>query len=218
MIRFSILTLLLSLTSFINAQNRMLVPDRASSDKTLLTSSYDFAFTAYVSFPPFQNTGLSFSYSTMTLTLNEEREPTPEEFHLHPNRKQSNKYELKINKEQADALYSLFTSAVYSSSFLGDDCFVMDGTFYTFSVFHYGGNTRSPEGKSNCGQLVNIANEVCRSVKNKDMTILNGLLDKMETLTKVFVSFYPTEIPKFSILKEVHKTNKVKGPSMGLNY
>ena len=154
----------------------------------------------------------------MTLTLRETREPTPSEYNLSSEYPWNNQYELKISKTQADALYSLFTSAVCASSNLGDDFGVMDGTYYEFHAHPYGGHTRSPGSKSNCGRLVNIVKKVCQCVKEQDTTTLDILFEEMETLTDIFVSLYPVEIPKHFQLKYRHKRNKVKGKSMGLNF
>lgn len=216
---FIALLLLISATGI--TQQRILMPlGFINSDKQnlLLTQNNDFAFLSYPTFSLYHDEGLSFNYATMTLTLRETREPTPSEYNLSSEYPWNNQYELKINKTQADALYSLFTSAVCASSNLGDDFGVMDGTYYEFHAHPYGGHTRSPGSKSNCGRLVNIVKKVCQCVKEQDTTTLDILFEEMETLTDIFVSLYPVEIPKHFELKYRHKRNKVKGKSMGLNF
>ena len=202
------------------AQNRVLMPTKKDIQKTniLLTHNHEFAFLSSSAMAYWGKLGLSFSYASMTLTLRITREPTPEEFDTNPYYQWHDQYELKVDKTTADALFSLFTSAIYSASFIGDDMLVMDGCLYEFRIGGmYAGYTRSPNAKSNCGRLVKVTEEVCRCVKNQDKEKLNSLLNEMYALTNIFISYYPFEVPKW-IIYDIHKKYKVKGPSVGLDF
>lgn len=165
--------------------------------------------------------GLSFDYKNMTLTLCETREPTPQEaevFSLYEY-PWHNKYEMKISKDQADALFSLFTSAIYTSSYIdGDKIKPIDGCIYRFNTSIYSASTIAPGATTNCGRLVSIARKVCQSVKNQTPERIDALMDEIKALTDVFISYYPFEFNKGSVMYFIHKENKVKGPSVGLKY
>lgn len=218
---FTLFIFLLTLIP-IHAQYNVLMPVEIYKEEEkkcgLLTHDNQFAFLSYPTFSPWGQKGLSFDYGSMTLTLRIAREPTPEEYDTSPSYTWHNQYEIKIDKTIADALFSLFTSAIYSASFMGDTSMIMDGCYYEFHIGNmYGGYTRSPNTKSNCGRLVKIAEEVCRCVKNQDTAFLKSLLNEMYALTDIFVSYYPFEVPKW-IIYDIHKRNKVKGPSVGLHF
>ena len=216
---FYLFILILSLLP-IQAQNKVLKPCDLNSHNPskLLIPNNEFAFLSSPSFIKWGHIGLSFSYSSMTLTLRVTREPTPEEFDTKPNYPWYNQYKLKVDKEIADALFSLFTSAIYSASFIGDDRIVMDGCLYEFQIGSiYAGYTRSPDTKSNCGRLVKITEKVCYYVKNQDMASLSSLLSEVYVLTDIFTSYYPFAVPKW-IIYNLHKKHKVKGPSVGLDF
>lgn len=186
----------------------------------LLKYNAHFTYMESVEFE-YEIRGLSFEYKTMTLTLCETRDPTPEEAKIFSSQEYPwhDKYEMKISKEQADALFSLFTSAVYTSSHIDSDKIKpIEGCTYRFSAYPYSGSTISPASTSNCGRLVSIARKVCQSVKSQDSAKLDALMNDITALTDVFISYYPFEFNKRSLIYSKHKRNKVKGPSVGLKY
>lgn len=169
----------------------------------------------------YQISGLSFNYESMTLTLCETRDPTPKEAEIYSADEYPwhNKYEMKITKEQADALFSLFTAAVYSSNYIGSDGLqTSDGCLYRFTANRRSAKTVSPDSKTNCGRLVTVARKVCQSVKAQNASGIDALINEMAALTDIFISYYPLEFSKHSVMYEIHKRYKVKGPSVGLKY
>ena len=221
------ITLLLGIVHM-QAQDKILVPTSTYKHKdsnhpwnVLLTNNCEFCFYLSGTLEEFDKKGLSFNYDTMTLTFCETREPTPDEEKIDSELKYPwhNKYELKINKEQADALFSLFTSAVYSSNYIVSDRIpTADGCFYQFSVSHYSAATTSPGSKTNSGRLVSVARKVCQSVKSQNPENINTLMNEIKDLTDIFISYYPFDFNKGSIMYHIHKEYKVKGPSVGLKY
>ena len=218
------ITLLLGIVHM-QAQDKILVPTSTYKHKdsnhpwnVLLTNNCEFCFYLSGTLEEFDKKGLSFNYDTMTLTFCETREPTPDEEKIDSELKYPwhNKYELKINKEQADALFSLFTSAVYSSSYMGENGFTTDGSYYEFTVGKRSGCTNSPSSKSNCGRLLRIVWKLFQHVKEQNPTAIDGMMNEIKSLTDIFVSYYPCEIPKDSYIYNIHKKLKVKGPSVGL--
>ena len=185
-------------------------------EEALLTKHYQFAYIAYPTLTKYGCIGLSFSYDNMTLTLCKQRKPTPEEENNPQIKICHNKYEMKISKEQADALFSLFTSAVYSSSFTSGTSTMFDGCLYEFKAGTNAGVTRSPMEENNCKNLVRIANKLCESVEEQDSAYIDTMLDEIKVLTETFVSYYPFEISEHSVIYAIHKKYKVKGPSVGL--
>lgn len=210
-----------------NAQHLLLMPyphgqslSANHPENVLLKYSSQFTYMETGSFE-YEIRGLSFDYSSMTLTLCETRDPTPEEAKVFSANEYPwhNKYEMKITKEQADALFSLFTSAVYSSNYIDSDRIpTTDGCFYQFSVSHYSAATTSPGSKTNCGRLVSVARKVCQSVKSQNPENINTLMNEIKDLTDIFISYYPFDFNKGSIMYHIHKEYKVKGPSVGLKY
>lgn len=218
------LTLLLGI-AYIQAQDKILSP--TSTDKypdlnhptnVLLVKDCEFCYYQSGTLDEFDKKGLSFNYDTMTLTFCETREPTPEEEKRDPTYSYTwhNKYEMKINKEQADALFSLFTSAVYSSSYMSEGGFVMDGSYCGFTAGRQTAYTNSPSSKSNCGRLLKVVWKLCQCVKDQDTTAIDKMMNEIKSLTDIFISYYPCEIQKDSYIYALHKKYKVKGPSVGL--
>ena len=212
---------LLSLLS-IQAQNKVLMPttirEANETEKVLLKPNNQFAFLSFPSFAVWEDRGLSFDYASRTLTLRITREPTTKEYDTKPDYPWHNQYELKVDKIMADALFSLFTAAIYSASSIVNHPLLMDGCLYIFQIGGmYKGITRSPDAESNCGRLVKIAEKVCQCVKDQDKASLKSLLNKIYALTDIFVSHYPLEVPNAQWkIYEIHKKYKVKGPSVGL--
>ena len=210
-----------------NAQQLLLMP---SSDvrplsahhpeNVLLKYNSQFTYMETGSFE-YEIRGLSFDYTSMTLTLCETRDPTPEEAKIFSVNEYPwhNKYEMKISKEQADALFSLFTSAVYSSNYIDSDKIqTADGCNYEFSVNRRSAITTSPGSKTNCGRLVSVTRKVCQSVKGLNPKNIDALMNEMKDLTDIFVSYYPIKFSEGSVIYYIHKKYKVKGPSVGLKY
>lgn len=183
----------------------------------LLTQNHEFSYFQSVALE-YDMKGLSFNYNTMKLTFCETRYPTPKEEKIHPAYEYPwhDKYEMKISKEQADALFSLFTSAVYSASYISNDGIVMDGCFCEFTVGRRSGYTNSPSSKSNCGRLLSITRKLFECVKRHDTTAIETMMNEIKSLTNIFVSYYPCEFPKDSYIYDIHKRNNVKGPSVGM--
>ena len=109
-----------------NAQQERLTPTSLKECdpnlvKMLLPGDYEFGLLKeqnifqVVDGWTYRDTGLSFCYSTMKLTLRTLMDSQTSD------EKKVDVQELTLTKEQADALYSLFTAAVCSSSYL-DDC------------------------------------------------------------------------------------------------
>lgn len=209
---------ILGVTIGMNAQNQLLKPT-TKAKSILLTNKHEFAYMEF-SGHEYGIIGLSFDYDNMTLVLCESREPTPDEYIIDPNSNYPwhNKHEMKITKEQADAIFSLFTSAVFSSSYLSEGFPTMGGCIYLFSAGPRSATTHSPYSKSNCGHLVNIAKKLCKCVKEQSTTAIDTMLKEIKSLTDVFISFYPCKVDKASWIYAIHKENKVKGPSVGLEY
>jgi hypothetical protein len=212
---------LLSLLS-IQAQNKVLMPttirEANETEKVLLKPNNQFAFLSLPSFAVWEDRGLSFDYASMTLTLRITREPTTKEYDTKPDYPWHNQYELKVDKIMADALFSLFTAAIYSASSIVDDALLMDGCLYIFQIGGmYKGITRSPDAESNCGRLVKIVKKVCHCDKNQDKASLKLSLNEIYALTDIFISHYPLEVPEAQWkIYDIHKRYKVKGPSVGL--
>ena len=207
---------------FIQAQNKVLmtteIREANQTDKVLSKPNNQFAFLSFPSFALWGFKGLSFDYASMTLTLRITREPTTKEYDTNPYYPWHNQYELKVDKIMADALFSLFTAAIYSASSIVNHPLLTDGCLYRFQIEGmYEGITRSPDAESNCGRLVKIAEKVCQCVKDQDKASLKSLLNKIYALTDIFVSHYPSEVPNAQWkIYEIHKKYKVKGPSVGL--
>lgn len=221
-----LITIILSLgIAYIQAQDKLLMPTATSKYKdanhptnVLLTKNCEFCYYQSGTLDEFNKQGLSFNYDNMTLTYCETRVPTPEEEKKDPKFKYPwhNKYEMVINKEQADALFSLFTAVVYSSSYMGEDGFIMDGSYCRFTAGQRSGCTNSPSSKSNCGRLLRIVWKLFQHVKEQNPTAIDGMMNEIKSLTDIFISYYPCEIPKNSYIYNIHKKHKVKGNSVGL--
>lgn len=195
---------------------RHLVKPANHVEKALLTERYHFAYIAYPALADYGCIGLSFNYDNMKLTLCKQRKPTPEEENNPQITICHNRYEMKIIKEQADALFSLFTSAVYSSSFTSEESTIFDGCLHEFIVGINAGTTRSPMEENNCKHLVSITNKLCQCIEKQAPEYIDTMMNEIKELTDIFVSYYPFEISKHSVIYDIHKRNNVKGPSVGL--
>lgn len=195
---------------------RHLVKPANHVEKALLTERYHFAYISYPALVKYGCIGLSFNYDSMKLTLCKQRKPTPEEENNPQITICHNKYEMKISKEQADALFSLFTSAVYSSSFTNEEGTKFDGCVHEFKAGTKAGTTHSPMEENNCKHLVSITNKLCQCIEKQAPESINTMMNEIKELTNIFVSYYPFEISKHSVIYDIHKRYNVKGPSVGL--
>lgn len=98
------------------------------------------------------------------------------------------KYRCPIAPDISDKLYSLFTSAVRSSS-PEAKVWGLDGVTYEIRT-NWGKDVAecwSPNyDGSNCDRLVNVLEELCIIVKNKDVNRIKGLIPEIEALTVSF--------------------------------
>ena len=148
----------------------------------------------------------------MKLTLRKTRSPKENEPSI-----VIDKYELKLNKEQADAIYSLFTAAVYSSSLLADAS-ILDGETYTFGAYPDAAEIIPYYKGSNGYHLTQIADMLCECVQTNNLERINDNLKDIKDLTDKFVERYPCKPSENSAIRFHHSTYQVKGKSMGLDF
>ena len=95
-------------------------------------------------------------------------------------------YRCPISQAFSEKLNSLLSAAVYSSS-PNEKTFGLDGT--TYEVRSNFGEDRascwSPRG-GNCSRLVDILEELSKSVINKDVDNVVGMIPEIEALTRIF--------------------------------
>ena len=158
----------------------------------------------------YRDTGLSFRYRTMKLTLRTLLDSQTSD------EKKVDVQELTLTKEQADALYSLFTAPVCSSSYL-DDCLIIDGDMYTFVAYPYAAHVNPLEG-TNGGRMREIAIMLYKSIETKDASLIDKNMPKIKELTDKFIALYPCKPTGCDVMLMRHQRNQVKGKSMGLDF
>lgn len=217
--RLLLLSFLLSTMTIAKAQQELLIPSQSYKEyatelvKALIPEdTKQFWLLKKPSLMKNQEASLVFQYQTMKLTLRETRNPKGNE-----PKTVIDKYELKLNKEQADAIYSLFTAAVYSSSLLADEG-ILDGTTYTFGAFPDAAEIVPYYKGSNGYHLTEIADMLCECVKTNNPKRIDESLEDIKDLTKKFVARYPCKPSESSAIYFHHSSYRVKGPSMGLDF
>ena len=125
--------------------------------------------------------------------------------------------ELTLTKEQADALYSLFTAAVCSSSYL-DDCLVLDGDMHTFVAYPYAAHVNPAIEGSNGDKMREIASMLYKSIETKDASLIDKNMPEIKELTDKFIALYPCKPTSCDVMLMRHQRNQVKGKSMGLDF
>ena len=217
--RILLFLFLLSSMTIVKAQQELLVPSqnykRYDSElvKALIPEeTKQFWLLKKTSMSLYQDESLVFQYQTMKLTLRKTRCPKENEPPI-----VIDKYELKLNKEQADAIYSLFTAAVYSSSLLAD-AQILDGVTYTFGAFPDAAEIIPYYKGSNGYHLTEIADMLCECVQTNDLERINDNLKEIKDLTDKFVAHYPCKPSETSAIRFHHSSYQVKGKSMGLDF
>ena len=159
----------------------------------------------------YRDTGLSFRYRTMKLTLRTLMDSRTSD------EKKVDVKELTLTKEQADALYSLFTAAVCSSSYL-DDCLVLDGDMHTFVAYPYAAHVNPAIEGSNGDKMREIASMLYKSIETKDASLIDKNMPEIKELTDKFIALYPCKPTSCDVMLMRHQRNQVKGKSMGLDF
>jgi hypothetical protein len=205
--------------TIVNAQQELLVPSQnyKKYDSELIKALIPEGFNQFwllkkPSMFMYQDVSLVFQYQTMKLTLRKTRSPKENEPSI-----VIDKYELKLNKEQADAIYSLFTAAVYSSSLLADAS-ILDGETYTFGAYPDAAEIIPYYKGSNGYHLTEIADMLCECVQTNNLERINDNLKDIKDLTDKFVERYPCKPSEDSAIRFHHGTYQVKGKSMGLDF
>jgi hypothetical protein len=205
--------------TIVNAQQELLVPSQnykkydSELVKALIPEGFNqFWLLKKPSMFMYQDVSLVFQYQTMKLTLRKTRSPKENEPSI-----VIDKYELKLNKEQADAIYSLFTAAVYSSSLLADAS-ILDGETYTFGAYPDAAEIIPYYKGSNGYHLTEIADMLCECVQTNNLERINDNLKDIKDLTDKFVERYPCKPSEDSAIRFHHGTYQVKGKSMGLDF
>jgi hypothetical protein len=205
--------------TIVNAQQELLVPSQnykkydSELVKALIPEGFNqFWLLKKPSMFLYQDESLVFQYQTMKLTLRKTRSPKENEPSI-----VIDKYELKLNKEQADAIYSLFTAAVYSSSVLADAS-ILDGETYTFGAYPDAAEIIPYYKGSNGYHLTQIADMLCECVQTNNLERINDNLKDIKDLTDKFVERYPCKPSEDSAIRFHHGTYQVKGKSMGLDF
>jgi hypothetical protein len=205
--------------TIVNAQQELLVPSQnykkydSELVKALIPEGFNqFWLLKKPSMFMYQDESLVFQYQTMKLTLRKTRSPKENEPSI-----VIDKYELKLNKEQADAIYSLFTAAVYSSSLLADAS-ILDGETYTFGAYPDAAEIIPYYKGSNGYHLTQIADMLCECVQTNNLERINDNLKDIKDLTDKFVERYPCKPSEDSAIRFHHGTYQVKGKSMGLDF
>jgi hypothetical protein len=203
----------------VNAQQELLVPSQnykkydSELVKALIPEGFNqFWLLKKPSMFLYQDESLVCQYQTMKLTLRKTRSPKENEPSI-----VIDKYELKLNKEQADAIYSLFTAAVYSSSLLADAS-ILDGETYTFGAYPDAAEIIPYYKGSNGYHLTQIADMLCECVQTNNLERINDNLKDIKDLTDKFVERYPCKPSENSAIRFHHSTYQVKGKSMGLDF
>ncbi len=107
----------------------------------------------------------------------------------------SQEYLLVISDSLATSLSSMFTSIVLTSTNLQNSDMVFDGTQYKF-VDRTGqvAKCHSPSKDSNCGQAVNLVNDLCEAILSSDNEKAENLITEIVRVTDIFRQLLPSEL------------------------
>lgn len=101
-------------------------------------------------------------------------------------------FSLPFPREMADSLGRLLTFAIYNSTLLEEKFTILDGTHYTFVKFH-GATCHSPRPGTNCGNLVDLMEALCKAVEANDTTSAKALMPKILNIKDTFKALTPSE-------------------------
>ena len=222
--RSLLILILLTIMTGVKAQQEqdLLVPSSLRNQdqalvKLLLPGWYDFGMIKMIGIfryddnYSYKEPSLSFSYRTMMLTVRTK---------LLSQKDGSisvDKQQIKLTKEQADALYSLFTAAVCSSSYL-NDVMILDGTPHVFVAYPYVAEINPYHEGTNGYRLCELTDVLFESVKTKNPKLIDDNMKTIKELTDRFIALYPCKPSSSSAIHYHHVRNQVKGNSMGLEY
>ena len=162
--------------------------------------------------PSDKSEGLSFSYETMNLSYSITIPLEQNKGNLFA----TNKYQMKLSKEHADAIFSLITAAICSASEKEESTPIFDGTPFYLNISQYYGTFKVPEDASNCYRLESIIYTLMKCTKEQTPTIIDENMDEIKALTNEFIKLYETNPQEKQEIFDLHKKYRVKGSAMNL--
>lgn len=108
----------------------------------------------------------------------------------------SQEFLLVVSDSLATSLSSMFTSIVVTSTHLQNKGMMSDGINYQFIIRP--GNSRvaechSPSKDTNCGQAVNVIEELCDAISSSDNEKAENLINEVVRVTNIFRQYYPAD-------------------------
>lgn len=200
---------LLAISCIVFAQNNRVHPTSPPDIKAILEDNYDFRVSIFHAMSE-SSCVLSFSYETMILSI-------------HEIELDIKKHHMKLNKEQADALFSLFTAAICSAGIeKKDNDNILEPTDQNpifVEVSRYCGIFFDITSKgSNCDRLKDVIYTLIQCVKENQPIAIDKEMKEIKALTQEFIKLYEENPQGKKEILDLHQKYKVKGPSMGLNY